>query len=153
MAAVEGDVDLDGVEGDMDLKDLGGGRVDARLVDGSIHAEDIRDDFVRLVTTTGQIVLIGVIRPAAHYDLRSYAGDVRFQPTGDPSPFELRVRSAKPLASTVPLHGSRREGEWLRAEYLGRRPLPHTRAALVELSSTLGGVVIQIQPRAAAELQ
>ena len=42
VAAVEGDVDLDGVEGDMDLRDLGGGRVDARLVDGSIHAEDIR---------------------------------------------------------------------------------------------------------------
>jgi hypothetical protein len=153
VAAVEGDVDLDGVEGDMDLKDLGGGRVDARLVDGSIHAEDIRDDFVRLVTTTGQIVLIGVIRPAAHYDLRSYAGDVRFQPTGDPAPFELRARSATPFASAVPLHGSRRDGEWLRAEYLGRRPLPHTRPALVELSSTLGGVVIQIQPRAAAELQ
>jgi hypothetical protein len=153
VAAVEGDVDLDGVEGDMDLKDLGGGRVDARVVDGSIHAEDIRDDFVRLVTTTGQIVLIGVIRPAAHYDLRSYAGDVHFQPTGEPSPFELRVRSAKPLASAVPLHGSRREGEWLRAEYLGRRPLPHTRTALVELSSTIGGVVIQIQPRPAAELQ
>ena len=77
LAAIEGDVDLDGVEGDMDLKNLGGGRVDARLVDGSIHADDIRDDLVRLVTTTGQIVLIGVIRPAAHYDLRSYAGDVR----------------------------------------------------------------------------
>ena len=119
VAAVEGDVDLDGVEGDMDVKDLGGGRVDARVVDGSIHAEDIRDDFVRLVTTTGQIVLIGLIRPAAHYDLRSYAGDVRFLPTGDPAPFELRARSATPLESTVPLHGSRRDGEWLRAEYLG----------------------------------
>ncbi len=153
VAAVEGDVDLDGVEGDMDLKDLGGGRVDARVVDGSIHAEDIRDDFVRLVTTTGQIVLIGMIRPAAHYDLRSYAGDVRFVPTGDPAPFALRERSATPLDSTVPLHGSRRDGEWLRAEYLGRRPQPHPRAALVELSSTLGGVVIQFQPRGSAGLQ
>ncbi|HEX3901870.1 MAG TPA: hypothetical protein VH853_03405 [Polyangia bacterium] len=153
VAAVEGDVDLDGVEGDMDLKDLGGGRVDARVVDGSIHAEDIRDDFVRLVTTTGQVVLIGVIRPAAHYDLRSYAGDVRFLPLGDPAPFALRTRSARPLDTAVPLHGARHDGEWLRAEYLGRRPAPHPRAALVELSSTLGGVVIQIQPRAAAELQ
>jgi hypothetical protein len=49
--------------------------------------------------------------------------------------------------------GDTYDGEWLRAEYLGRRPLSHTRTALVELSSTLGGVVIQIQPRAAAELQ
>ena len=147
VAAVEGDVDLDGVEGDMDLKDLGGGRVDARLVDGNIHAEDVRDDFVRLVTTTGRIVLIGMIRPAAHYDLRSYAGEVLFQPVGDPVPFELRARSATPLAATVPLHGTRREGEWLRAEYLGRRSAPRPRAALVELSSTLAGVVIQLQPR------
>lgn len=155
LAAVEGDVDLDGVEGDMDLKDLGGGRVDARLVDGSIHAEDIRDDFVRLVTTTGQIVLIGMLRPAAHYDLRSYAGEVRFQPTGDSVPFTLRERSATPLSSTVPLHGSRRDGDWLQAEYLGRRPQPRARPALVELSSTLGGVVIQLQlqPRTAAGLQ
>jgi len=153
LAAVEGDVDLDGVEGDMDLKDLGGGRVDARLVDGSIHAEDIRDDFVRLVTTTGQIVLIGMLRPAAHYDLRSYAGDVRFLPTGDSVPFTLRERSATPLDSTVPLRGSRRDGDWLRAEYLGRRAQPRPRPALVELSSTLGGVVIQVALHAPAGLQ
>ncbi|HXT97008.1 MAG TPA: hypothetical protein VN853_11960 [Polyangia bacterium] len=151
VAAVEGDVDLDGVEGDMDLKDLGGGRVDARLVDGNIRAEDVRDDFVRLVTTTGHVVLIGVIRPAAHYDLRSYAGEVRFLPTGEPPPFELRARSATPLASTVPLHGTRHDGEWLRAEYLGRRTAARPRAALVELSSTLAGVVIQLQPRTAAQ--
>ena len=147
LAAVEGDVDLDGVEGDMDLKDLAGGRVDARLVDGSIRAEDVRADFVRLVTTTGQIVLIGMIRPAAHYDLRSYAGDVRFTPVGDLAPFELRVRSAGPLEASVPLRGNRRDGDWLRAEYVGRHPAPHTRTALVELSSVLGRVMIQ--PRTA----
>src|SRR5256885_1152209 len=61
VAAVEGDVDLDGVEGDMDLRNLGGGRVDARVVDGTIRAEDLRSGFVRLVTTTGQIVLLGVL--------------------------------------------------------------------------------------------
>ena len=84
VAAVEGDVDLDGVEGDMDLRNLGGGRVDAHVVDGTIRAEDLRSGLVRLVTTTGQIVLIGMIRPGAHYDLRSYAGDVRVVPTATP---------------------------------------------------------------------
>src|SRR4029079_11165893 len=72
VAAVEGDVDLDGVEGDMDMRNLGGGRVDARVVDGTIRAEDLRSGLVRLVTTTGQIVLVGMIRPGGHYDLRSY---------------------------------------------------------------------------------
>ncbi len=94
LAAVDGDVELDGVEGDMDLKNLAGGRIDARVVDGNIRAEDVRADLVRLVTTTGTIVLLGVLRPAAHYDLRSYAGDVRVA-VGD-TPFELRARAAVP---------------------------------------------------------
>ena len=96
VAAVEGDVDLDGVEGDMDLRNLGGGRVDARVVDGSIRAEDLRSGLVRLVTTTGQIVLLGVIRPGSHYDLRSYAGDVRVVPTGDTA-----VRAARALGDAA----------------------------------------------------
>jgi len=154
VAAVEGDVDLDGVEGDMDLRNLGGGRVDARVVDGTIRAEDLRSGVVRLVTTTGQIVLLGMIRPGCHYDLRSYAGDVRVVPTGD-NAFALRARSGKPLATDVPLRGSRREGDWLLAEYVAKRSAPpRTRAALVELSSVLGVVEIQIQPRTApAELR
>jgi len=154
VAAVEGDVDLDGVEGDMDLRNLGGGRVDARVVDGTIRAEDLRSGMVRLVTTTGQIVLVGMIRPGAHYDLRSYAGDVRVIPTAETA-FELRARSARPLDSDLPLRASRRDGDWLRAEYVGRRAQPRTRTALLELSSVLGGVNIQIQPRtpAPAELR
>ena len=149
VAAVEGDVDLDGVEGDMDLRNLGGGRVDAHVVDGTIRAEDLRSGLVRLVTTTGQIVLLGMIRPGAHYDLRSYAGDVRVVPTGDVA-FELRARSARPIDTDVALRASRREGDWLRAEYAttNRRNPPRTRTALLELSSVLGGVAIQIQPRA-----
>jgi hypothetical protein len=154
LATVEGDVDLDGVEGDMDLKDLAGGRVDARLVDGSIHADDVRAAFVRLVTTTGQIVLIGVIRPGAHYDLRSYAGDVRIVPVGESAPFELRARSAAPLDAAVPLRGARRDGEWLRAQYVGRRPAARTHTALLELSSALGRVIIQgAEPFRGSEVQ
>ncbi len=126
VAAVEGDVDLDGVEGDMDLKNLGGGRVDARLVDGSIHAEDIRDDFVRLVTTTGRIVLIGMIRPAAHYDLRSYAG--RRPVSAD--------RRAEPLRAAGPLGhaaGQRAPTSWfpprrrVAARRVSRPPSPAPR--------------------------
>jgi hypothetical protein len=152
LAAIEGDVDLDGVEGDMDLKNLAGGRVDARVVDGSIRAEDVRADFVRLVTTTGAVVLLGMIRPAAHYDLRSYSGDVRVA-AGD-TPFELRARAALPIeAEAVALRAARRDGEWLRAQYLGRRAAaaPRPRPALLELSSTLARVVIQPlgQPAAA----
>jgi hypothetical protein len=157
VSGVEGDVDLDGVEGDMDLRRLGGGRVDARLVDGSIRAEDVRSAWVRLTTTTGEIVLLGVIRPGAHYDLRSYAGDVRVLAVGEPAPFELRARSAAPVDSAFPLRGARRQGEWLHAVSLstssatrGGRANP-ARTALLEVSSVLGHVMIQIQPRPGAE--
>lgn len=153
VSAVDGDLDLDGVEGDMNLRSVGGGRIDARLVDGSIRAEDVRSGWVRLTTTTGEIVLLGILRPAAHYDLRSYAGDVRVLPVGEPAPFELRARSALPLATTFPLRTVRRQGEWLRAEYAGRRQEPGgTRTALLEVSSVLGRVVIQPQAPASAEL-
>jgi hypothetical protein len=149
VTSVDGDVDLDGVEGDMDLRGLGGGRVDARLVDGSIHAEDVRSTLVRLTTTTGEIVLLGVIRPAARYDLRSYAGDVRVLAVGEPASFELHARSASPPAAGFPLRSVRRQGEWLRAEYTGRRGGSGRRSALLEMSSVLGRVIIQ--PRAASE--
>ena len=152
--AVEGDVDLDGVEGDMELRDLAGGHVDAKLVDGSIRAEDIRSGLVRLVTTTGQIVLIGVIRPGAHYDLRSYTGNVRVVSLGEPAAFELRARSVarrwRPPGWL--LRGARREGEWLKADYVARSTPLHARTALLELASPLGGVDrIRIQPRSAPE--
>jgi len=153
VAQVEGDVDLDGVEGDLDLKNLAGGRIDARVVDGNIRAEDVRADFVRLVTTTGAVVLLGVLRPAAHYDLRSYAGDIRV--TAGDTPFELRSRSAIPLTATaVALRGARRDGEWMRAQYVGRRAAARQRPALLELSSALARVVIQpLASQSPADLQ
>ena len=66
----------------------------------------------------------------------------------------MRARSATPLAAGVPLRGARRDGEWLRADYVGRHPAARTHTALLELSSALGGVTIQIQPRTGSpELQ
>ena len=154
VAAVEGDVDLDGVEGDMDLRNLGGGRVDARVVDGTIRAEDLRSGLVRLVTTTGQIVLVGMIRPGAHYDLRSYAGDVRIIPAAAIPP----VRAARPLGQAGGQSTCRcgRRGATATGcapnTWAAGRP-PRTRTALLELSSVLGAVNIQIQPQCrAAEL-
>jgi hypothetical protein len=148
VSGVEGDVDLDGVEGDMDLRRLAGGRVDARLVDGNIHADDVRSAWVRLQTTTGEIVLLGPLRPGAHYDLRSYAGDVRVLALGDAPVFELRARSGAPLETAFALRAGRRQGEWLRA--MAGPNVPGARAALLEVSSVLARVVIQ--PRSSAEL-
>jgi hypothetical protein len=151
VTGVEGDVDLDGVEGDMDLRRLAGGRVEARLVDGSIHADDVRAGWVRLQTTTGEIVLLGAIRPGAHYDLRSYAGDVRVLAAADPAPFELRARAATPIETSLPLRGMRRQGDWMRASY-GRPSGPSARTALLDVSSVLGAVRLVVQPHSGVEL-
>jgi hypothetical protein len=145
VSGVEGDVDLDGVEGDMELRRLVGGRVDARLVDGNIHADDVRAGWVRLQTTTGEIVLLGPLRPGAHYDLRSYAGDVRVA-LGETPAFELRARTAARLETAFALRGVKRQGEWLRA-FVGPGPAG-ARPALLEVSSVLARVVIQ--PRSTA---
>jgi hypothetical protein len=148
VTSVEGDVDLDGVEGNMDLRSLGGGRLDARVVDGRIRAEDIRSAVVRLTTTTGEIVFIGHLRPAAHYDLRSYAGDIHLLPAASSSRFALRARSGTPVESTLPLRTVSRDGERLQAVYSSKRGAGASQGALVELTSVLGRVVIQ--PREAA---
>ncbi len=140
VSGVEGDLDLDGIEGDMDVRRIAGGRASARVVDGNIHADDVRAAWVRLQTTTGEVVLLGPLRPGAHYDLRSYAGDVRVLAVGE-TPVELRARSATPLETSFVMRGSRRQGEWLRAR-LGAGA-PGTRTALLEVSSVLARVVIQ----------
>ena len=146
VTGVDGDIDLDGVEGDMNLRRLEGARVDARLVDGSIRADDVRSAWVRLETTTGEIVLLGAIHPGAHYDLRSYAGDVRVLAMGEPAAFELRARSGTALETSFTLRGTRRQGEWLRAVSFApsaRAASVPARTALLEVSSVLARVVIQ----------
>ena len=158
VAAVEGDVDLDGVEGHMHLDRLGGTRVEARVVDGDIRADDLRSDDVRLSATTGAVVLFGVLRPRAHYDLRSYGGEVRVAVVGAPAGFELRARSSVPVVSAIPLATLWQKGDRMRAVTAssGGRPGVTTTAAavtgssggrpIVELSSVLGRVVVDSVP-------
>jgi hypothetical protein len=150
VVAVDGDVDLDGVEGQMRLERLDGGRVEARVVDGDISAEDIRSNEVRLSATTGAVILVGLLRPHAHYDLRSYSGEVRLVVAsalpGLPLGFELHVRSPAPISSAIPLRTLWQKGDRLRAIAMpqGARPVANgsQERPLVELSSVLGRVVL-----------
>jgi hypothetical protein len=145
VTSVDGDVDLDGVEGNLDVRGVGGGRLDARMVDGSIRAEDIRSALVRLTTTTGEIVFVGLLRPAAHYDLRSYTGDVRMIPVIDRGGFELHARSAYPVESGLAMRTLWQRGDRLHAEVLpkGRGSSAAQAAPLVELTSVFARVIIQ----------
>jgi hypothetical protein len=151
VTSVDGDVDLDGVEGNLDVRGVGGGRLDARMVDGSIRAEDIRSALVRLTTTTGEILFVGLLRPAAHYDLRSYTGDVRMIPVIDRGGFELRARSAFPVESGLAMRTLWQHGDRLHAEVLskGRGSSAAQATPLVELTSVFARVIIQ--PRTSDE--
>lgn len=142
VSGVDGDVDLDGIEGDMNLRGLAGGRTQARVVDGNIRADEVRSAWVRLQTTTGEVVFVGPLRAGAHYDLRSYAGDVRVLAVGELPAVELRARAATQVETAFALRGARRQGEWLLARLDGPRA-PGPRAALLEVSSVLARVVIQ----------
>jgi hypothetical protein len=153
VAAVEGDVNLEGVEGNLTLERIAGARVEAR-VDGDIRAADLRSSEVRLATTTGQVVLLGVLRPHAHYDLRSYSGEVRLALVRIPgavagpvaADFELRVRSPAPLQSEIPLRVLWRRGDRLRAIVAMAGARAAGRAdddrPVVELASVLGRVLL-----------
>jgi hypothetical protein len=146
--AVDGDVDLDGVEGDLDVRGVGGGRLDARMVDGSIRAEDVRSALVRLTTTTGEIVLVGLLQPAAHYDLRSYTGNVRVVAGIEHGRggFELHARSAQPIeANGLAMRTLWQRGDRLHAEVMmNKRAGTAAQASpLVELSSVFGRIMIQ----------
>ncbi|MBC8133219.1 MAG: DUF4097 family beta strand repeat protein [Deltaproteobacteria bacterium] len=151
VVAVDGDVDLDGVEGHMRLEGIAGARVEARVVDGDIRAENIQSNEVRLSATTGEVILLGFLRPRAHYDLRSYSGEVRLAlvavpPGAAASGFELRVRSPSPVESAIPLRPVWRQGDRLRAiaTPAGARLSPGVAVdrPVVELSSVLGRVVL-----------
>jgi hypothetical protein len=169
VTAVEGDVNLDGVEGLMQIERVVGARMEARVVDGDIHAQDIRSDEVRMSATTGQVVLYGLLRPRARYDLRSYSGEVRLALVAVPGTtaasgsvvmpaFELHVRSSSPITSAIPLRTVWRQGDRIRALAL-RAGAPASADGgadrpVVELSSVLGRVVLtalQTTDRAHAE--
>jgi hypothetical protein len=156
VAAVDGDVELDGVEGQMRLDRVGGERVEVRIVDGDIRAEDLRSDQVRLASTLGDVVLVGIIRPHGHYDLRSYEGEVRLGVTGAPAGFELRARSGQTMSSLLALKTTWRQGDRIRAlvEAVpgsrdrtgaptdGRVSDGSIARPIVELTSVIGRVVI-----------
>jgi hypothetical protein len=147
IAAVDGDVDLDGVEGQMRLERVGGARIEVRIVDGDIRAEDLRSDQVLLASTLGDVVLVGIVRPHAHYDLRSYQGEVHLGVTSAPVGFELRVRSGLPMSSLLALETTWRQGDRLRALV---EPVPPAEVVasrtgdspIVELTSVIGRVVV-----------
>jgi hypothetical protein len=122
------------------------------MVDGSIRAEDVRSALVRLTTTTGEIVLVGLLQPAAHYDLRSYTGDVRVVPGIDrvgfrgSARFELRARSSQPIDATgFTMRTLWQRGDRLHAEVMmNKRTGTAAQASpLVELSSVFGRIMIQ----------
>ena len=148
VVAVAGDVDLDGVEGHMQIERLEGARLEARVVDGDIRAEDIRSDEVRLGATTGEVVLVGLIQPRARYDLRSYEGAVKLIVAGAPRGFELRARSPQPIASALPLQMLWQRGDRMRATVApvgahGEAGTPSRGRPVIELSSVLGRVVLE----------
>ena len=139
VAAVEGDVDLDGVEGDMDLRNLGGGRVDARVVDGThprrgpalgpgAAGDHDRPDRADRHDPAGR-----ALRPAQLRGRRARRPDGRYRRSSCArarrGPLDDRRCRCAPRAATAT---GCAPNTWAAA------PQPRARTALLELSSVLG---------------
>ena len=112
----------------------------------------LRSGLVRLVTTTGQIVLIGVDPPGRPLRPAQLCGRCARHPGGRFRP----VRAARPLGHAGRVPTSRcapraGDGDWLRAEYVGRRAPVRARAPRCSSFRPCSAQVnIQIQPRSPA---
>jgi hypothetical protein len=106
LSSIRGDVEADGVTGDLELDTVDGDTLEAKVVEGQITARDVRTPVVRLLSTSGGIVLVGSLRPGGRYELTSLDGDIHLQLKR--APLSLRatasalVRSAFPVVPRTP---------------------------------------------------
>jgi hypothetical protein len=91
LSAIHGDVDADGVTGDVLLDTVDGETLEAKVVDGQITARDILTPTVRLLSTSGGVVLIGSLRTGGRYELSAHDGDIRLQLKRGPMSVDARA--------------------------------------------------------------
>lgn len=82
--AFSGDVDASAIAGDLRISTLSGdvrirqvtGDVEVKTVSGEIGLRDARSKYVRLGSTSGDIMFDGTIDPAGRYELQTHSGEV-----------------------------------------------------------------------------
>ena len=106
LSSIRGDVEADGVTGDLELDTVDGDTLEAKVVEGQITARDVHTPVVRLLSTSGGIVLIGSLRPGGRYELTALEGDVHLQlkraPLSLRASASVRVHSAFPVVPRTP---------------------------------------------------
>jgi DUF4097 and DUF4098 domain-containing protein YvlB len=114
LTQIRGDVEADGVTGDLEIVSVDGQLLVARVVEGQIVAREIHTAVVRMLSTSGGIVLMGSLRLGGQYQLTALDGNVTLKLAS--KPFSLaahapagHVRSSFPIrgattGSAAPLH-------------------------------------------------
>jgi DUF4097 and DUF4098 domain-containing protein YvlB len=87
LTAFSGDVEASGIAGDLRINVLSGdvrirqvtGEIDVKTVSGEIDLRDARSKYVRIGSTSGDIIFDGTIDPAGRYELQTHSGDVELR--------------------------------------------------------------------------
>lgn len=132
LSSIRGDVVAEGEHGDLDLDTVDGDLLDARVVEGQISARAVRTPVVRLFSTLGGIVMVGMLRSGGRYDLNAGDGDIRLTLTE--APFTVHARAGKVVKSGFRLVGQVAPAQ-VQADHLGGGPL-------LELTSARGSVFL-----------
>jgi hypothetical protein len=119
LSSIRGSVDAHTLKGDMDLESLDGEQVDARVAEGQITARDLHAAMVRLLSTAGNIVLIGTLRPGGRYELTALDGDVQLRLQR--GPFRVNARGEE-VRTALPIRPVAQSRALLRGELAGPAP-------------------------------
>lgn len=121
LSSIHGDVEADGVSGDLELDAVEGEVLSARLVEGMITARRVQTPVVHLISATGGILFIGVLRKGGRYQLFANEGDVRLE--FPPAPFSISAQASGEVRSEFPLdRGAKIQVGSIRGRYLGGGP-------------------------------
>jgi DUF4097 and DUF4098 domain-containing protein YvlB len=135
LSAIHGNVEADGVTGDVELDAIEGEILEAKVVEGQITARRVRSALVRLFSSSGGVVLIGMLRPGARYEVTTRDGDVRM--VLERAPFTVSARApAGSVRSKLALDHAVGSPTTLQGDFLGG-------GAQLELTALRGNVLLE----------
>jgi hypothetical protein len=119
LSAIRGDIRADGVNGDLQLEGVEGETLEAKVVDGQILARAVKTPVVRLLSTMGNVVFVGSLRPGGRYELAAYEGDVRVEIVR--RAFSIDAHAGTAIRSDFAFSGPTGRGA-VRGDFLGGGP-------------------------------
>jgi DUF4097 and DUF4098 domain-containing protein YvlB len=91
-ATTDGTIDTGSISGDISLRRIHARRITASVISGSVTAQEVTCDAAQIGTTDGDVTFAGPVARNGRYELKSFSGDVHFEPAGRVG-FELQANT------------------------------------------------------------